>query len=83
MIKDANEGIIEYDNFTIDYINKQIRTRTAITPREVYSDLKAIFDEWGQLDDDMPVQAIPTQYKIKVINGWNIYGLDQERRFDI
>lgn len=83
MIKNANEGVVEYDNFTIDYINRQIHTKLPITPREMYSDLKSIFDEWGQMDDPIPVVAVPTQYKIKVINGWNIYGLDQEQKFDI
>lgn len=63
-----------HDDWTIDYDLKTITHTsgaTIYTVRELYSWLMDVFDELGQLDDQVPISAqTPTEFSL--INGWEI-----------
>jgi len=62
------------DDFTLDYGNKTITHTsgsTVYTVLALYSWLMDLFDDSGQMDDDVPMSAqTPTSFKL--INGWSI-----------
>jgi hypothetical protein len=67
------------NDFTIDYATKRISHTSGATRYSVnalYSWLQDVFDELGQLDDDVPMAAFtPTEYAF--INGWQ-FGSDAD-----
>jgi len=66
-------------------INSKTKTITATgyTPRELYSVILNEFDKRSHIDDDIPVNAVPTAYKIKLINGWKFEGIDLDEEIRV
>ena len=68
------------DDFTLDYTAKTISHNVGLTTRytvnALYSWLMDLFDDAGQMDDQVPMYAdTPVEYKL--INGWS-FGADSD-----